>query len=140
MSTRGSSSHAGDNEYSLVTFNDDQLMFLANLIDKTAKTRRSAHVLPVHNGSSLFTGDAGKARAACADGSSKTIGSSDRRISRCFTTPARHLRVVLSNRKDSSYGKVQLINAVDWFTPLRKNLGEKGVEVSATDADKVLAA
>ena len=48
---------------------------------------------------------------------------------------------MLSNRKDERRrGKVQLINAVDWFTPLRKNLGEKGVEVSTTDADKVLAA
>ena len=35
---------------------------------------------------------------------------------------------------------MQLINAVDWFTPLRKNLGEKGVEVSTDDADKVLEA
>lgn len=48
---------------------------------------------------------------------------------------------VLSNRKEERRkGKVQLIDATGWATPLRKNLGEKGVKVSATDADKVLEA
>ncbi|MEI2820968.1 MAG: N-6 DNA methylase [Marmoricola sp.] len=46
---------------------------------------------------------------------------------------------VLTNRKEERRkGKVQLINATEWFTPLRKNLGEKGVELWAGDIEKVL--
>ena len=46
---------------------------------------------------------------------------------------------VLSNRKEERRkGKVQLIDATEWFTPLRKNLGEKGVELSAGDIDRVM--
>ena len=46
---------------------------------------------------------------------------------------------VLSNRKEERRkGKVQLIDATKWFTPLRKNLGEKAVELSPADCDRVL--
>src|SRR5205085_4808123 len=41
---------------------------------------------------------------------------------------------VLTNRKPARRrGKVQLINATEWFKPLRKNFGKKNCEL--TDAD-----
>src|SRR3954467_1457263 len=54
--------HAGDSEYSLVTRSSDgQLLFLANLVSKMKQeTKLGSRIAEVHNGSSLFTGDAGQ--------------------------------------------------------------------------------
>ena len=54
--------HAGDPEYSLVTRSSDgQLLFLANMLSKMKEdTPLGSRVAEVHNGSSLFTGDAGQ--------------------------------------------------------------------------------
>jgi type I restriction enzyme M protein len=54
--------HSGDSEYSLVTRSSDgQMLFLANMLSKMKQgTRLGSRVAEVHNGSSLFTGDAGQ--------------------------------------------------------------------------------
>ncbi|MAG36592.1 MAG: restriction endonuclease subunit S, partial [Dehalococcoidia bacterium] len=54
--------HAGDFEYSLVTRSSDgQMLFMANMISKMKRgTRLGSRIATVHNGSSLFTGDAGQ--------------------------------------------------------------------------------
>lgn len=139
-------SHDGDSEYSLVTRSSDgQLMFLANLISKMKQeTDRGSRIASVHNGSSLFTGDAGQGESNIR----RWIIENDwleaivaLPLKMFYNTGIATYVWVLSNRKeDRRKGKVQLIDATDWFTPLRKNLGEKGVEVSSTDADKVLEA
>jgi type I restriction enzyme M protein len=54
--------HAGDPEYSLITRSSDgQMMFLANMLSKMKHdTPLGSRIAEVHNGSSLFTGDAGQ--------------------------------------------------------------------------------
>jgi len=54
--------HAGDPEYSLITRSSDgQLLFLANMLSKMKHdTPLGSRIAEVHNGSSLFTGDAGQ--------------------------------------------------------------------------------
>src|SRR5438034_7316712 len=54
--------HAGDAEYSLVTRSSDgQMLFLANMLSKMKhSTPFGSRIAEVHNGSSLFTGDAGQ--------------------------------------------------------------------------------
>ena len=54
--------HAGDPEYSLITRSSDgQLLFLANMLSKMKDdTPLGSRIAEVHNGSSLFTGDAGQ--------------------------------------------------------------------------------
>jgi type I restriction enzyme M protein len=54
--------HADDPEYSLVTRSSDgQLLFLANMVSKmNHKSPLGSRIAEVHNGSSLFTGDAGQ--------------------------------------------------------------------------------
>ena len=56
--------HTDDPEYSLVTRSSDgQMLFLANKLSKMKKdTRLGSRIAEVHNGSSLFTGDAGQGR------------------------------------------------------------------------------
>jgi type I restriction enzyme M protein len=54
--------HAGDPEYSLLTRSSDgQMLFLANMLSKMKHgTKLGSRIAEVHNGSSLFTGDAGQ--------------------------------------------------------------------------------
>ena len=54
--------HAGDPEYSLVTRSSDgQMLFLVNMLSKMKQgTKLGSRIAEVHNGSSLFTGDAGQ--------------------------------------------------------------------------------
>jgi hypothetical protein len=54
--------HAGDPEYSLLTRSSDgQMLFLANMLSKMKhSTKLGSRIAEVHNGSSLFTGDAGQ--------------------------------------------------------------------------------
>src|SRR3970040_2331858 len=54
--------HAGDPEYSLITRSSDgQMLFLANMLSKMKhNTPLGSAIAEVHNGSSLFTGDAGQ--------------------------------------------------------------------------------
>ena len=54
--------HDGDPEYSLVTRSSDgQMLFLANKLSKMKQdTPLGSRIAEVHNGSSLFTGDAGQ--------------------------------------------------------------------------------
>src|SRR5581483_11214368 len=45
---------------------------------------------------------------------------------------------VISNRKpEHRRGKVQLIDATQWFKPLRKNLGKKNCELSEEDIERI---
>ena len=45
---------------------------------------------------------------------------------------------MLSNRKpEHRQGKVQLIDASQWFKPLRKNLGKKNCELAADDIERI---
>ena len=45
---------------------------------------------------------------------------------------------VLSNRKPAQRkGKVQLIDASQWFRPLRKNLGKKNCELAPEDIERI---
>ena len=137
--------HDGDPDYSLVTRSSDgQLMFLANLISKMKQgTALGSRIASVHNGSSLFTGDAGQGESNFR----RWIIENDwleaivaLPLKMFYNTGIATYVWVISNRKEERRkGKVQLINAVDWCTPLRKNLGEKGVEISDADADRVLA-
>src|SRR5881296_4508952 len=54
--------HAGDAEYSLLTRSSDgQMLFLANMLSKMKQNSKlGSRIAEVHNGSSLFTGDAGQ--------------------------------------------------------------------------------
>ena len=136
--------HANDPEYSLVTRSSDgQMMFMANLIAKMKhNTELGSRIAEIHNGSSLFTGDAGQGESNIR----RWVIENDwleaivaLPLKMFYNTGIATYVWVLTNRKDEARrGKVQLINAAEWFTPLRKNLGEKGVELSAGDIEKVM--
>jgi type I restriction enzyme M protein len=135
--------HAGDPEYSLVTRSSDgQMLFLANMLSKMKQaTRLGSRIAEVHNGSSLFTGDAGQGESNIR----RWIIESDwleaivaLPLNMFYNTGIATYVWVLSNRKpDHREGKVQLIDATQWFKPLRKNLGKKNCELSEEDIQHI---
>jgi type I restriction enzyme M protein len=141
--------HDGDPEFSLVTrVSDGQMMFLANLVSKMkSDTPLGSRIAEVHNGSSLFTGDAGQGESNIR----RWIIENDwleaivaLPLNLFYNTGIATYVWVLSNRKAEHdprrQGKVQLIDATDWFKPLRKNLGKKNCELSDKDIERVVDA
>ncbi len=138
--------YGGDPEYSLITRSSDgQMLFLANLISKMKSgTPLGSRIAEVHNGSSLFTGDAGSGESNIRrwviekDWVEAIVALP---LNLFYNTGIATYIWVLSNRKAKPrQGKVQLIDATQWFTPLRKNLGKKNCELSTTDIRRVLDA
>ncbi len=136
-------SHAGDTEYSLVTRSSDgQMLFLVNMLSKMKRdTRLGSRIAEVHNGSSLFTGDAGQGESNIR----RWIIENDwleaivaLPLNMFYNTGIATYVWVLSNRKpEPRQGQVQLIDATQWFRPLRKNMGKKNCELSAEDIQRI---
>ena len=134
--------HNGE-ELSLITRSSDgQLLFLANMLSKmNHKTPRGSRIAEVHNGSSLFTGDAGQGESNVRrwlienDWLEAIVALP---LNMFYNTGIATYIWVLSNRKAAHRaGKVQLIDATQWFKPLRKNLGKKNCELSAEDIQTI---
>ena len=135
--------HGGDPDYSLVTRSSDgQLLFLANMLSKMKQdTPLGSRIAEVHNGSSLFTGDAGQGesnirRWIIENDWLEAIVSLP--LNMFYNTGIATYIWVLSNRKPAHrQGKVQLIDATQWSQPLRKNLGAKNCELSDADIRRI---
>ena len=135
--------HAGDPAYSLVTRSSDgQMLFLANLLSKMKRhTPLGSRIAEVHNGSSLFTGDAGQGESNIR----RWIIENDwleaivaLPLNLFYNTGIATYVWVLTNRKPAHRrGRVQLIDASTWFRPLRKNLGKKNCELAEADIRRV---
>jgi len=136
--------HGGDPEYKLITRSSDgQLMFLVNKLSKMKHdTALGSRIALVHNGSALFTGDAGQGESNIR----RWILENDwleaiiaLPLNIFYNTGIATYIWVLSNRK-AAYrkGKVQLIDASQWYAPLRRNLGKKNCELAQIDIQRIL--
>ena len=135
--------HAKEPEYSLITrTSDGQLMFLANMLSKMKHdTPMGSRIAEVHNGSSLFTGDAGQGESNIR----RWIIENDwleaivaLPLNMFYNTGIATYVWVLTNRKAAHrQGHIQLIDATKWFTSLRRNLGQKNCELSEADVDRI---
>jgi type I restriction enzyme M protein len=134
--------HKGE-ELSLVTRSSDgQLLFLANMASKmNAKSALGSRIAEVHNGSSLFTGDAGQGESNIRRwliGNDWLEAIVALPLNLFYNTGIATYIWVLSNKKPAHrQGKVQLIDATQWFKPLRKNLGKKNCELSPGDIERI---
>lgn len=130
--------HDSVSDYNLVTRSSDgQLMFLVNMINKMKSPKDSpfgSRIATVHNGSSLFTGDAGQGESNIR----RWIIENDwleaiiaLPLNMFYNTGiATYIWIVTNKKTEQRKGKVQLINAVDWYSKLRKNLGQKNCELT----------
>ena len=135
--------HAGDPEYSLVTRSSDgQMLFLANKLSKMKQgTALGSRIAEVHNGSSLFTGDAGQGESNIR----RWIIENDwleaivaLPLNMFYNTGiATYVWVLTNHKPEHRRGKVQLIDATGWHRPLRKNLGKKNCELSEEDIARI---
>ncbi|SEH06298.1 type I restriction-modification system subunit M [Candidatus Venteria ishoeyi] len=126
----------------LPTISDGQLLFLMNMASKMKhNTELGSRIATVHNGSALFTGDAGGGESEIR----KHIIESD--YLECIIALPKNIFYntgiptyvwILSNRKaEHRKDKVQLINALELYVKLRKNLGDKNCEMSAEHIEKI---
>ncbi len=137
--------HNGEPDLSLITRSSDgQLLFLVNKLSKMKHdTPLGSRIAEVHNGSSLFTGDAGQGESNIR----RWIFENDwleaivaLPLNTFYNTGIATYIWVLSNRKPAHRrSKVQLIDATQWFKPLRKNLGKKNCELSPEDIERVVS-
>lgn len=122
---------------------DGQLLFLLNNISKMKQdTPLGSRIVEVHNGSSLFTGDAGSGESNARrymienDLVEAIIALPEKMF---YNTGIGTFIWVLSNHKEEHRkGKIQLIDATAIKTPLRKNMGEKNCELSPEQRNEIV--
>lgn len=122
---------------------DPQMLFLANNISRMKdETEMGTRIVEVHNGSSLFKGNAGGGESNLR----KYIIENDM-LEAIIAMPEKdfyntgigtYIWVVTNRKEPRRRGKVQLIDATEIKTPLRKNLGEKNCETNEDDRRRIL--
>lgn len=118
---------------------DSQLLFLQNAVSKMKP--EGSKIAIIHNGSALFKGDAGSGESEIR----RYIIEND--LLDCiiqlptdmfYNTPISTYIWVLSNKKTSHRkGKVQLINASNYFKKMDRNLGNKRKEMTKQHIDQI---
>ncbi len=126
---------------------DGQLLFLMEMVSKMKSTKDSplgSRVASVHNGSSLFTGDAGSGesnirRYIIENDLLDAIVQMPNNL--FYNTGITTYIWLLSNHKpDHRKGRVQLIDANLMFRKLRKNLGDKNSEFTPEHITQIIQA
>lgn len=121
---------------------DGQLLFLMHMVSKMKHgTDLGSRIATVHNGSALFTGDAGSGESNirrhiiendlldCIIGLPKNM---------FYNTGINTYIFVLNNRKTAARrGKVQLIDATEIYRKMRKSLGQKSHELTKEHIDRL---
>jgi type I restriction enzyme M protein len=124
-------------EPSVPRSSDGQLLFLMEMVSKMkslADSPQGSRIASVHNGSALFTGDAGSGesnirRFLIENDYLEAIIQLPNNL--FYNTGITTYVWLLSNKKQPKRrGKVQLIDASALYQKLRKNLGEKNCEFS----------
>ena len=122
---------------------DGQLLFLLNNISKMKKeTELGSRIAEVHNGSSIFTGDAGSGESNARrymienDLVEAIIAVPENMF---YNTGIGTFIWILSNKKEQRRkGKIQLIDATAMKSPLRKNMGKKNCEFTQEIRKEIL--
>ncbi len=124
----------------LPRISDGSLMFLQHLISKMKQDEKGSRIAIVFNGSPLFTGDAGSGESEIRrwiienDMLEGIIALPDQLF---YNTGISTYIWIVANRKNNDLkkgakraGKIQVVNAVDFYQKMRKSLGNKRNEIS----------
>lgn len=125
---------------------DGQLLFLMEMVSKLKSVEQSgvgSRIASVHNGSSLFTGDAGGGESNIR----RYIIENDlleaivQMPNNLFynTGITTYIWLLSNNKSDERKGKVQLIEGSLLFQKLRKNLGDKNCEFAPKHITEIVS-
>ena len=122
---------------------DGQLLFLLNNVAKMKKdTELGSRIAEVHNGSSIFTGDAGSGESNTRrylienDLVEAIISLPDNMF---YNTGSGTFIWILSNKKEERRkGKIQLIDASKMKSPLPRNMGKKNCEFTSDIRNEIM--
>lgn len=122
---------------------DGQLLFLLNNVAKMKKdTELGSRIAEVHNGSSIFTGDAGSGESNTRrylienDLVEAIISLPDNMF---YNTGIGTFIWILSNKKEERRkGKIQLIDASKMKSPLPRNMGKKNCEFTSDIRNEII--
>jgi type I restriction enzyme M protein len=130
-------------EPAVTRVNDGQLMFVLHMLSKMKDTEQGSRIASIHNGSALFTGDAGQGESEI----SKHIIESDMLEAIIalpndifYNTGIPTYIFIMTNRKPKHRrGKIQLINAngETFFAKMKKSLGSKRNELTKKNIDDI---
>lgn len=118
---------------------DGALMFLQHMISKREPT--GSRIAIIFNGSPLFTGDAGSGESNIR----RWIIENDW-LEAVIAMPtelfyntgiATYVWIVTNNKPERRRGKVQLVNAVDFYKKMRKSLGNKRNYISDDQIEEI---
>ena len=119
---------------------DGSLLFLQHLISKMEPD--GSRIGIVFNGSPLFTGDAGSGESEIRkwiienDWLETIVQLPDKMF---FNTGITTYLWIVTNKKSSKRkGKIQLIDGTSFFKSMRKNLGDKGKEISKENRKEIM--
>ena len=135
--------HAGRFGAGLPRVSDGSLLFLMHLLAKMKPSDQGgSRVAVVLNGSPLFTGSAGSGESNIR----KWVIENDwleaiiaLPTDMFYNTGISTYIWVLSNHKsEERRGKIQLVNAVDWYRKMRKSLGSKRRELGPDDIARIV--
>jgi type I restriction enzyme M protein len=130
-------------EPAITRVNDGQLMFVLHMLSKMKETEQGSRIASIHNGSALFTGDAGQGESEIR----KHIIERDMLEAIIalpndifYNTGIPTYIFIITNRKPKHReGKVQLINAngEKFFGKMKKSLGSKRNELTQNNIEDI---
>ena len=120
---------------------DGSLLFLENMISKMYDDEEGSRIAIIFNGSPLFTGDAGSGESNIR----RWIIENDLLegiialpTDMFYNTGIATYIWVLTNRKDEQRkGKIQLVNATEYYQGMRKSLGNKRKEITPEQIQEI---
>src|SRR6266568_7590357 len=126
----------------LPRINDGSFLFLQHMISKVKPREEGGSRLAiVFNGSPLFTGGAGSGESEIRrwiienDWLEAVVALPDQLFYN--TGISTYFRIVTNRKREERRGKVQLVDARDYFVKMRKSLGEKRKKISTEQIDEI---
>jgi len=120
---------------------DGQLLFLQHMISKMEPS--GSRIGVVFNGSPMFTGDSGSGESEIRkwiienDWLETIVQLPDRMFFNTGITT--YLWIVTNKKSQQRKRKIQLIDGSNYFQSMRKNLGDKGKEITPENRDQILS-
>jgi len=125
----------------LPSISDGSLLFIQHMISKMLQSETGSRLAIVFNGSPLFTGSAGSGVSNIR----KWIIENDM-LEGIVALPGQlfyntgistYIWVVTNRKKPRRKGKIQLVNATDFYQKMKRSLGNKRNEISSAQIDEI---